>query len=474
MVVEQRFVISARIIGAVHRDTPKLKMTMISVSWSDQSEVIIHRSFQDFKKFHRQLKKKFPQLNPFRKNNRVIPKFKVSTSIQKGSVRSFKRMMFLETYCVKLLKCDEAVTHSSEVTQFFTPKDHDLQPDFTKNRSARQSMANVTHPFVTQTYRCVDAYETRDTKNRPFKVAVDEKLDVLIKDPAGWWLVENENKCLAWFPAPYLELWEGEEEDAADQLGGETRDLYCAVRSYSTSNFDEVSVSIGSVVEVMRKSDDGWWLIRYPDLYSGYIPSMYLQPYSNLHASFYTRRHQYSSTLNLAVSREPQASPPPRANEENIPQLESQGRPRGVPGRLLKAQSLDVLSETWSGTLMERDASTAGGRGKERGERSHSCVSSSSDSSSSLKGPSRSSSPDLSYSDRRSSNTSSDSGTSVPGVSTDSATAPNAPKIPPRPKTEEILTRCTTMTRKAALATKTRLSQEHLSGWTYCIYLMLH
>lgn len=44
---------------------------------------------------------------------------------------------------------------------------------------------NITHPFVTQTYRCVDAFETKDTKNRPFKVAVDEKLDVLIKDPGG-------------------------------------------------------------------------------------------------------------------------------------------------------------------------------------------------------------------------------------------------------------------------------------------------
>lgn len=43
----------------------------------------------------------------------------------------------------------------------------------------------ITHPFVTQTYRCVDAYETKDTKNRPFKVDVDEKLDVLIKDPSG-------------------------------------------------------------------------------------------------------------------------------------------------------------------------------------------------------------------------------------------------------------------------------------------------
>lgn len=43
----------------------------------------------------------------------------------------------------------------------------------------------ITQPFVTQTYSCVAAYETKDMKNRPFNVAEDEKLDVLIKDPAG-------------------------------------------------------------------------------------------------------------------------------------------------------------------------------------------------------------------------------------------------------------------------------------------------
>lgn len=49
----------------------------------------------------------------------------------------------------------------------------------------RQHAGSVTHPFVTQTYCCVAAYETKDTKNRPFKVEVDERLDVLIKEPAG-------------------------------------------------------------------------------------------------------------------------------------------------------------------------------------------------------------------------------------------------------------------------------------------------
>lgn len=46
-------------------------------------------------------------------------------------------------------------------------------------------IGNVTQPFVTETYRCVAPYETKDTKNKPFKVVMDEKVDVLIKDNAG-------------------------------------------------------------------------------------------------------------------------------------------------------------------------------------------------------------------------------------------------------------------------------------------------
>lgn len=34
----------------------------------------------------------------------------------------------------------------------------------------------------------------------------------------GWWLVENEDKRLAWFPAPYLELSEGDDDDDEDEL----------------------------------------------------------------------------------------------------------------------------------------------------------------------------------------------------------------------------------------------------------------
>ncbi|XP_019938518.1 NADPH oxidase organizer 1b [Paralichthys olivaceus] len=503
MTGDQRFVFSARIIGAVHRDTPKLKMFMISVLWSDEAEVIIYRSFQDFKTFHRQLKKRFPHMNPFRKNDRVIPKFRAkarrSSLQQKGSRRSIQRMTFLESYCDKLLKCDQTVTQSSEVIQFFMPKDHDLQPEFTKSSvmillsddlpdgsgsgggdATRQHADSITHPLVTQTYRCVAAYETKDTKNKPFKVAVDEKLDVLIRDPAGWWLVENEEKRLAWFPAPYLDLWEAEDDDDVDnarfQLGGS---LYCAVKNYSTKKDDEVSVPIGSVVEVLRKSDNGWWLIRFNGK-AGYIPSMYLKPYNNPRRGLFNlQRKLHSSTLSLATSSEPQASYSPSTDPEWVSARQYRGE-TPAHGRFHKAQSLDVLSETLSQSQTERDALTSDGRMRNMSNAStdsslsdfsSSSGSSLSDSSTShiaaSQQPNREdsghSSPELSLSDGRSFSISSEGSGSI--GSNDSE---GGPRVPPRPKTEEILTRCTTMTRKAALASQNQLRIQPQANQSCC------
>ncbi|KAM3591856.1 uncharacterized protein V6R79_008662 [Siganus canaliculatus] len=448
MIENQRFVIRARLIGAVHRDSPKLKMFMISVLWSDESEVIVYRSFQDFKKFHRQLKKKFSHL----KSDRVIPKFsgqvKRSGLQQKTSQQSVQRMRFLDTYCAELLKSNQTVTQSSEVTQFFLPKNHDLEPDFTKNcvmillsddlpdgtgggggtgGGSYQKGDNITHPFVTQTYRCVAAYDTKDTKNRPFKVAVDEKLDVLIKDPAGWWLVENEEKRLAWFPAPYLESWEGGDDDDKEFPHGGS--LYRAVKSFTSKKEDEVSVPIGSVVEVLRKPDNGWWIIRFNGK-GGYIPSMYLQPYNNPHISLFSlQKKLHGSTLNLT--------------DANVSRV-------GTPRNLHKAQSVDALNENWSQIQRERDASEPEVRTRSRSNMDRLYDNSAPEEvQPSVSGLS---SPDLSLPQRRNSSASFESSASDMSKSSDTP-----PRVPPRPKTDEILNRCTTVTRKAALAYKTHL-----------------
>lgn len=39
--------------------------------------------------------------------------------------------------------------------------------------------------------------------------------------------------------------------------------LYVMVKSYKATKIDEATVAIGAVVEVLQKSENGWWLIRY-------------------------------------------------------------------------------------------------------------------------------------------------------------------------------------------------------------------
>ncbi|XP_027887919.1 NADPH oxidase organizer 1b [Xiphophorus couchianus] len=471
MTGDQRYVISVRLVGGVRREKPRLKTFMLSVLWSDESEVIIYRSFQDFRSFHTQLKKRFPNFNPFRKDDRKIPKFsgkaRRSSLQQTGSRKSVRQMSFLQSYCEELLRCDQTVTLSSEVTRFFTPRDHDLQTDFTKNTvmilmsdeaqdaaggARRQQVGSVTHPFVTQTYRCVAPYETRDTKNRTFKAAADDKLDVLIKDPAGWWLVESEDKRLAWFPAPYLELCDEEEEEEGGFLGGS---LYCAVRNYSTSKSDEVGVAIGCVVEALRKSDDGWWLVRCGGRV-GYLPSMYLQPYSNPRRGLHGR-HLHGSSLNLASSGA-RGSHSSRSSQPVQNQEPGSRRGSAVPERLPRAQSLDVLSESWL-----QDAAAPSSSSSSSSPSSSSAASHSNDSIfSSFSSSSASSSSSLRDEPGRTDPTrSSRSSTGSSGSAGSKGSEPGpAPGVPRRPDTQEILVRCSTMTRKAALASRTRLQPQ--------------
>uniref|UniRef100_A0A8C7DMS1 NADPH oxidase organizer 1b n=1 Tax=Oncorhynchus kisutch TaxID=8019 RepID=A0A8C7DMS1_ONCKI len=496
-------------------------MFMISILWSDESEIIVYRSFLDLKEFHLNLNNSKRGNTFFFLSLRIVSSdltnccFLSATAMrrkiqEKGPCWLMRRMNLLENYCSDLLRCDPSVTRSSEVTRFFMPKDHDLQADFTKNSimmlpskegvgnmsGQRLSMGNRTHAFVSQSYRCVGPYNTKDTKNRPFKVALDERLDVLIKDPAGWWLVENEDKQLAWFPAPYLEMCEAEEDE--DEMNGIPLGgtLYCAVRSYSTNNNDEVPVPIGSVVEVLRKSDDGWWFIGYNGR-MGYVPSMYLQPYNNPRAGLHTL--QRNSTLNLASSGGSQSSNRyPATLYEETELKEHTTQPRGNPYRaphLQKTRSLELLSETRLGMAVppsqrEREdleskpnpairKSTISGKESSISDFSSSGIESlgrsvraySSGEEDPLSPPhSPKSSPEPGERN---------SGRSRPDESLSSSSRPEAgsckmptaaPMVPTRPRAHEILTRCTTITRKAALASRGELSlqdpiQTHKKGW---------
>ncbi|XP_067279273.1 NADPH oxidase organizer 1a isoform X2 [Pseudorasbora parva] len=448
---------------------------MTTIVWSDQNEITVYRSLEDFKALHRQLKKKFPPPNLIKRSGRIVPKFKaarVRKNMQKWSPsKSLLRLKALDEYCGQLLKSDPRICQSTELIQFLLPKPQDLDSDFSKNSimimpsensldSSKVGMSNgVTQPFVSETYRCIATYETKDTKNRPFKVEVDETVDVLIKDQKGWWLVENEAKRLAWFPAPYLQRAEMA-DDGPDVMDGRSA-FYVAAKSYKAINSDEISVEIGSVVEVLQKSDNGWWIVRY-NRKAGFVPSMYLHPYNNPRFRMMpAQREMTSSTLDLAQLQHPGANslhasgrelsrsqgnlcPPPGSTLDPKDKLmsRSMGRLPDAPTTRLTPPSIRVqFAENGQQSSLSEDSE----------EFSDESSFSGSDSLNRM---------DAEQQFRRSRTPTPDSSGSLSPVSpTEGKTIgsrsdpslnkmPTTPKVPPRPQAQEILKRCTTVTRK--------------------------
>ncbi|XP_074513319.1 NADPH oxidase organizer 1-like [Sebastes fasciatus] len=495
----QRYPISVGLIGVMQKE--ESKMYMNSVLWSDQNEIIVYRSLKDFKKMHKRLKKAFPG---WKKSDRIIPKFQdkmVNMSIQKkGPNKSLERLKFLQKYCNELLSCDPRVTQHADLFQFFHPNDQDLQPEFAKNsimimptdneigNAVEGSGGKVIQPFVTETYRCVATYDTKDTKNKPFKVAVDEKVEVLIKDKAGWWLVENEDKRMAWFPAPYLEkLHDDDDEDEDEKDGASERGmLYIAVKSYKATKDDEISVAIGAVVEVLQKSDNGWWLIRYSGK-AGYIPTMYLQLYNNPHMRM-PAHHDYrrasspiiqSDQLSLSHGNLLHPSPvrsstpsqhqpnrKPRSYSIDIMSEQLPVRPASShaykPASILTSRTTGKLTPppTNMVEIYREERRRAMSPGADSEESNVSDSSGSSDDLNSSWASSSSFNLSQSYNEEqmRLSRTppptlnnylspTSPQGKMIPSVSDLNLTTP---KVPPRPHAQEILTRCSSITRKNA------------------------
>ncbi|XP_066185689.1 NADPH oxidase organizer 1 [Sylvia atricapilla] len=423
----------------------KQKNYMMFVSWSDQNNILIYRTFEDFKKFHKELKRKFPTESG---SLRSLPRFKgITMQHRKGGKlnKCLEILKLLETYSQELLKTDVKISRGEEVNQFFKAQTQDLDPSFPENsvvimpsvfrREKNPQPLSITLPQASQSYRCIEAFETKDTKNKPFTVAQKEVVEVLIKDMTGWWLVENADKQIAWFPASYLEELDACEDMQNTFSSDEEGSLYFVVQAYEAQKADELSLNQGVVVEVLRRSDNGWWLIRYNGC-TGYMPSLCLRPYQNPH-------HKLQTILScgLNASSPNLCSPQPRGEARPEHGSSPSGASRSLP-RASSTPELDLDSSSLSsGSSSDGDARLAWKP----------------DSSLSLPEVERTrSSPAPSHGSKSPSlRNRNDSGfveSSAAELSSSLAgpeLAAGVPKVPARPSPHEILQRCSTVTKRA-------------------------
>ncbi|NWH38382.1 NOXO1 oxidase, partial [Chloropsis hardwickii] len=420
----------------------KQKNYMMFVSWSDQNNILIYRTFEEFKKFHKELKRKFPTESG---SLRSLPRFKgITVQQRKGGKlnRCLEILKLLEKYSQELLKTDVKISRGEEVNQFFKAQTQDLDPSFPENsvvimpsvfrREKNPQPLSITLPQASQSYHCIEAFETKDTKNKPFSVAQKEIVEVLIKDMTGWWLVENADKQIAWFPASYLEELDACEDIQNASSSNEEGNLYFVVQAYEAQKADELSLNQGVVVEVLRTSHDGWWLIRYNGC-TGYMPSLCLRPYQNPH-----RKLQTILSCGPKGSSPALSAPQPRGQPAPGPGPAREGH-GGSPRS--RSHSLDLDSSSLS------SGSSGAGDARLAWQPDLSRSLPEVEQGSAAPGPSRSGkSPQLRARD------SSDSGfveSSAAELGPSLAAPEGVPKVPARPSAHEILQRCSTVTKRA-------------------------
>ncbi|XP_032124106.1 NADPH oxidase organizer 1 isoform X2 [Sapajus apella] len=287
--VGPRYPVSVR--GAALVQIKRLQTFALSVCWSDGSDTFVRRSWEEFRQLKKTLKETFPvEAGLLRKSDRILPKLLDAPLLARGgrTSRGLARLQLLETYSRRLLATAEHVAQSPAITGFFAPQPLDLEPALPPGSrvilptpvepplSHAASRLSI-HSLEAQSLRCLQPFCTQDTRGRPFQVQAQESLDVLLRHPSGWWLVENQDQQTAWFPAPYLEeVAVGQGWEGGPSLGS-SGPQFCASCAYEGSRADELSVPAGARVHVLKTSDRGWWLCRYGDR-AGLLPAVVLRP----------------------------------------------------------------------------------------------------------------------------------------------------------------------------------------------------
>uniref|UniRef100_A0A5F8HF41 NADPH oxidase organizer 1 n=1 Tax=Monodelphis domestica TaxID=13616 RepID=A0A5F8HF41_MONDO len=266
---------------------------IFSVLWSDGSDNFIYRTFQEFRQFHKRLKDAFPlEAGLLKSSDCVLPRFPDAFILlpSRRTRRGLARLKMLEAYSQELLGAPETVSRSEVVTGFFQTQPGDLEPVLPQHsmviipsswerpeQSPRKppALGPDIYTLETQTFRCLDSFSTQDTRGRPFKVGAGEELDVFLRKPTGWWLVENGDKQTAWFPAPYLEAVTPKGGCEATPAIPGSGVLFWSAGAYQGSREDELSVPAGARVTVLEASECGWWRCRYRDR-DGLLPAVLL------------------------------------------------------------------------------------------------------------------------------------------------------------------------------------------------------
>ncbi|CAI8044018.1 Neutrophil cytosol factor 1, partial [Geodia barretti] len=241
----------------------------------------------------------------FNKKEAVIPSCPLKMTIFGPSRvvredRIFERL--LNSYIKELPSMPASIVKSDIIKKFFQLRTSDMSepgqaPKTSNNKKRKKSEpikmtadSSITGPMRLRSYYAVACYSDSKTK---FSFAEGAVLQVLQKDPSGWWMVDASG-ALGWAPASYLVPVD--EEDIAEEKEENERLMssmrvgarYISLSAYQASRDDEISFVSGAIVKLIKKYADGWWLIRYNGG-EGFVPGSMFRKFDRRQGTAYVK-----------------------------------------------------------------------------------------------------------------------------------------------------------------------------------------
>ncbi|XP_068583893.1 SH3 and PX domain-containing protein 2A isoform X8 [Cebidichthys violaceus] len=215
-----RTVLDVKVVDVEKRRNPsKHYVYLINVTYSDNNSHIVYRRYSKFFDLQMQILDKFPieggQKDP---KKRIIPFLPGKILFRRSHVRdvAMKRLRFIDDYCRALVRLPPQISQSEEVLRFFETKAEDVNPPVEDYGSKRKS---------------VWMYGFTDSPRK--------------------------------------------EASGIDSSEPMVLEQYVAVANYERQENSEISLKAGETVDVIEKSESGWWFVSTAEE-QGWVPATYL------------------------------------------------------------------------------------------------------------------------------------------------------------------------------------------------------
>ncbi|KAM9454783.1 SH3 and PX domain-containing protein 2A isoform 5-T5 [Clarias gariepinus] len=219
--MQLRTVLDVKVVDVEKRRHPsKHYVYLINVTYSDSTSHIIYRRYSKFFDLQMQLLDKFPieggQKDP---KKRIIPFLPGKILFRRSHVRdvAMKRLRFIDDYCRALVRLPPQISQSEEVLRFFETKPDDMNPPVEDYGTKRKS---------------VWMYGLQDSPTKSEASGLDSTEPMVLEQ-------------------------------------------YVAVANYERQENSEISLRAGETVDVIEKSESGWWFVSTAEE-QGWVPATYL------------------------------------------------------------------------------------------------------------------------------------------------------------------------------------------------------